>query len=326
VTTTAMLDHRTSTFRADFYVAGAKCVLCTNSLDVLHTAEKGKPHEGRIDAGSFDMEVVVDPSRDHAADCPTFFRGMRHLVFAFLPPRSFVTYDLLRRRVHAQLSSSAAADPCFWNTLLIPITVGVLGTTIGIVPLHCACLERHGSGLLIAGASDAGKSTLTAALGRIGFTLLSDDWTYLSKHESGLIAHGLSAPLKLLPDAAQFFSELAALTPATALNGELAYQVDPQLFGCRLTEISSPKSIFFLERTSTPGCRVLPCRSEYARDFFEKNAERLPDVLVEAKSFRASVIRMLSARPTWIIRTGDTPQETARAIDEFLSEENDAAL
>ena len=270
------------------------------------------------------MEVVVDPSRDHAAECPTFFRGMRHLVFAFLPPRSFVTYDLLRRRVHAQLSTSAAGDPYFWKTLLIPITVGVLGTTIGLVPLHCACLERRGSGLLIAGVSGAGKSTLTAALGQIGFALLSDDWTYLSKQESSLVAHGLSAPLKLLPDAAQFFSELAALTPVTALNGELAYQVDPQLLGCTVAGISSPKSIFFLERTPTPGCRVLPCRSEYARHFFEKNAERLPDNLAEAKSFRAGVIRMLSARPTWIIRTGDTPQLPARAIDEFLSEEADA--
>jgi hypothetical protein len=272
------------------------------------------------------MEVVVDPTRDDAAECGTFFRGIKHLVFAFLPPRSFITYDLSRRWVHAELSTAAAADPCFWKMLLLPITVGVLGTTIGIVPLHCACLERQRSGLLIAGKSGAGKSTLTAALGRIGYTLLSDDWTYVSKRESGLIAYGLSAPVKLLTDSARFFPDLASLTPTSALNGELAYQVNAEFLGCRASEISSPKWIFFLERASTSGCRLIPCRSEYARNFFEESAERLPDELPEAKSTRTAVIRALSARPAWIVRTSETPQTTARALDVFLSEDSDDSV
>lgn len=326
VTTTVIAEQRALPFRAYFCVAGTRCVLTTNSVDVLRMAANRRPQKNHIGDRSFEMEVVVDPARDDAAECGTFFRGIKHLVFAFLPPRSFVTYDLLRRHVHAELSTAAAADPCFWKTLLLPITVGVLGTTVGIVPLHCACLERHGSGLLIAGKSGAGKSTLTAALGRIGYTLLSDDWTYISKRESALIAHGLSAPVKLLADCAGFFPELASLTPASALNGELAYQVNPEFFGCRATEISSPKWIFFLERTCASGCRMIPCRSEYARTFFQEGAERLPDELPEAKSNRAAVIRALSARPGWIIRTGETPQATAQALDAFLCEESHGTL
>jgi hypothetical protein len=322
VIATAISDRRLLPFRTDFCIAGSRCVLTTNSANVLQIAANCRPGEQPIDEGSFDIEVAVDPDRDHAAECGTFFRGSKHLVFAFLPPRSFVTYDLLRRRVYAQLSAAAAIDPCFWKTLLLPITVGVLGTTVGVVPLHCACLEQGANGLLIAGKSGAGKSTLTAALGQIGYTLLADDWTYVSKRESGLIAHGLSAPIKLLTDSARFFPELDSHTPTTALNGELAYQLDPSSLGCRSGEVSSPKWIFFLERTSIPGCRLIPCRSEYTRSFFVENAERLPDELPEAKSTRAAMIRELSARPAWIIRTGETPQATARALDAFLSEES----
>lgn len=326
VITTVIADRRALPLRIDFQAAGARCVLSSNSDSVLQIAAQPGRHEGQIGHATFEMEVVVDPARDDAAECGTFFRGIKHLVFAFLPPRSLVTYDLLRRRVHAELSTAAASDPCFWRMLLLPITVGVLGTTVGIAPMHCACLERQGSGLLIAGRSGAGKSTLTAALGRMGYTLLSDDWTYISKRESALIAHGLSAPVKLLTDSARFFPELASLTPASALNGELAYQVNPEFLGCPATEISSPNWIFFLERTSTSGCRMIPCRSEYARNFFEESAERLPDEIPEAKATRAAVIRALSARPAWIIRTGETPQATAQALDAFLSEERYGTL
>jgi hypothetical protein len=322
VISTLTADRRTLSLRADIYVAGARCVLATNSAEVLQIAANGRPQQHHIGDASFEMEVVVDAARDEAAECGTFFRGMKHLVFAFLPPRSFVTYDLLRRRVHAELSVRAATDPCFWKTLLLPITIGVLGTTVGVVPLHCACLERRGSGLLIGGKAGAGKSTLTAALGRIGYTLLSDDWTYISKRESELLAHGLSTPVKLLTDSARFFPELAILPAKMALNGELAYQVNAEFLGCRGAEISSPRWIFFLERTPTPGCQLIRCRSEYARNFFEGGAERLPDELPEAKSTRAAVIRALSARPAWIIRTGETPQATAQALDAFLSEDS----
>ena len=55
-----------------------------------------------------------------------------------------------------------------------------MGTTVGVMPLHSACLDHDGRGLLLAGNSGAGKSTLTVALARCGFSLISDDWTYIS--------------------------------------------------------------------------------------------------------------------------------------------------
>jgi energy-coupling factor transporter ATP-binding protein EcfA2 len=246
-------------------------------------------------------------------------------VFAILPPRSFLAYDLLRKRVHAVLSSAAALDSSFWNTLLLPITIGVLGTTVGVAPIHCACLERNGSGLLVAGVSGAGKSTLTAALAQLGFPLISDDWTYISRQQCGLVAHGLSSPVKLLPDAARFFPDLKAFAPRMALNGELAYEIDPAgAMGFTAKDTSHPRRIFFLERSSAPGCHMVPCRPEYVRDFFEQNAERLPDELSEAKAFRSSIIQTLSARPSWILRTGESPQTTAKVLDDFLAEADHA--
>lgn len=321
MTITVEFNRQTLPFRTDCFIAGTQCLLSTNSHDILRTASRWRPSTRYACTSSFEMEIVVDSSRDRTTERAPHFRGLRHLVFAYIPPRSFLAFDLLRRRVHAVLSNSEARDPFFWNSLLIPITIGVLGTTVGVAPLHCACLDRGGSGFLVAGVSGAGKSTLATALARLGFALVSDDWTYVSKRQSMLVAHGLSAPVKLLPETARFFPELRKFTLKKTLNGELAYELDPQTsFDFNMKSLSYPGHVFFLERTSVPGCHVGPCSPEYVTDFFQRSAERLPDELPEAKAFRKGIIQDLSSYPSWILRTGDSPQITAQAIDDFLSE------
>jgi len=325
VATKLTFNQQTLPFRTEFLIAGTHCLVSTNSYDILRVVAQWPRNTQQGCGPSFEMEVIVEPALDGVPEHSAHFRGTRHLVFAKLPPRSFLTYDLLRRRVHAVLSDAAACDLSFWNTRFFPITIGVLGTTLGLVPLHCACIDRNGDGTLIAGVSGAGKSTLATAMSQLGFSLLSDDWTYISKQRSALIAHGLYSPLKLLPDAARFFPDLRRFSPRMSLNGELAYEIESvQSIGLSATGVSQPGCIFFLERTSAPGCYLLRCRPEYVREFFTKNAERLPDELPEAKAFRASVIKVLSDRPAWILRTGENPQVTAEHLNDFLLEANRA--
>lgn len=56
-----------------------------------------------------------------------------------------------------------------------------LDLTERFVVLHAAALERDGRALLIAGPSESGKTTLTLALLRRGYRLLSDDFTPLER-------------------------------------------------------------------------------------------------------------------------------------------------
>jgi hypothetical protein len=312
-------NSQTLPLRTDFYVAGVQCHLSTNSAEILQSVSRWQTPNGD-NSSSFEMEIIVDCRLEAAVERPAYFRGNGHLVFGFLPPGSFISYDLRRKYVRAVLSTKAARDDSFWRSLLIPITIGILGTTVGVVPMHCACLEKNGNGLLISGDSGVGKSTLTAALTQRGFAFISDDWTYFSNEQSALVAHGLFSPIKLLPDAVQFFRELGELTPAIFLNGELAYEVDPARFAGSTTNTSRPSRIFFLERTTHPGCQFVPCPSASIRDFFEKSAERLPDELIDAKTLRTSLIGTLSALPSWVLRTGESPQRTSEAIDHFILE------
>jgi len=321
VTMLRVFDQATLPFRTSCVIAGTRCLVSTNSYDVLRATALLQAGSKSNGLPSFEMQVLVDEALDDLPEQSAHFRGRRHLVFALLPHRSFVAYDLLRKRAHAALSPAAASDCAFWHSLLLPITIGVLGTTVGAVPVHSACLEEQGTGVLIAGVSGAGKSTLATALGQRGFTMISDDWTYLSDQKSTLVAHGLFAPVKLLPDAARFFADLENLDPRRSLNGELAYEFDPRSsMNIMMKDISCPQYIFFLERTPAPGCFMVPCRHEYVREFFQKNAERLPDELAAAKAFREKIVSILSSCRSWILRTGDSPSRTAEALADFLQE------
>jgi len=81
-----------------------------------------------------------------------------------------------------------------------------------------------------------------------------------------------------------------------------------------------PKCIIFLERTSSPGQCFLPNIQKRTQEFFETSAERLPDELSSAKQTRSEIIQQLQNAPLGLLRTGDSPQETAEAIEIFLSE------
>ena len=116
--------------RTDFSVAGASCFLSTNSEEVLQAAERWKKVQPRAQAKSFEMDIFVEAALDVEGMQRAHFRGLRHLVWVALPPRGLITYDLLRRRVRAVLTSRAAGDLAFWDSLLLPVTIGILGTTM----------------------------------------------------------------------------------------------------------------------------------------------------------------------------------------------------
>jgi hypothetical protein len=294
--------------------------LATNSEEVLDSVLRWRCPSRARSSRTFDLDVVRDPSLPCVRDfkMQTHFRGLHHLVFATIGTHELFTFDLFRKRVVGAVSTATASDAQFWNSRWLPITVGVMGTTVGVVPLHGACLEFKGDGLLLAGLSGAGKSTLSVALARRGFSLISDDWTYLSQEADELIAHGLCAPVKLLPDAVQHFPELRGRTPKVWFNGELAFELDPEeICQARPKSNSRPRWLMLLERSPAPGCDFVPYSAADARAFFESSAERLPDEIPEASATRSAMIRAVANCECWRVRSGESPQATAEAISRF---------
>lgn len=298
--------------------AGATCDLRTNSSELMSALELLSISTGARCLSQFSMRVVVDESSCEAAGQP-HFRGLHHVVTASFGFSNLFVFDILRRTVSASVSGIVARDDRFWKEKLIPMTLGVLGAAMGLVPVHCACLELDGDGLLIAGRSGAGKSTLSVALSETGFNYVSDDWTYISQRHDGTIAHGTSAPVKLLPDAVTHFQGLDRQSLHTSMNGELAYELDiAEVFGARVERECRPKWLIFLERVRRAGGEFTPMSSFEARSYINSSIERLPVQLSEAAAMRKRTIESVALLPCWRFRYGGTPQFAAQQLLEFV--------
>lgn len=296
-----------------FSLAGRTCVLRSDSAELR---ELIRPLVRSDLPSGFTLHVKVDSALQEHTPGRAHFRGLHHLAFALFGDELFV-FDMLRSEVHAAVSLRTAGHREFWVNTLFPIALGTLGTTFGVVPLHCACLERGGEALLLAGPSGAGKSTLAVALAKTGFNIVSDDWTYLCQDASELVAHGLDAPVKLLPDAIQYFPELESQSARQSLNGELAYEVSAEVFGAGTRRDSRPSVVLLMRRVEAPGVELRECSPDLVRDYFERSAERLPREMVEAAGTRARVIRSVAELACYSVECGGAPHEVAASISDW---------
>jgi len=312
---THTIDPERMPLRQQLFVAGASCFAFTDSPAVIEALSRWRHPRSAQSGRFFDLCVSVDPSIKYHCDATPHFRGREHLVFATFGERARFVLDLRKRSVAGVVSQQTAEDCRFWNHLLLPIALGVLGTTMGLVPVHAACLDWNGKGLMIAGTSGAGKSTLAVALSQHGFSLISDDWTYVAQEDGGVIAYGISAPVKLLPDARTFFPELGRFRPAKSLNGETAFEVDAAgTFGSATRSQTQPRALVLLERTPRAGYEITPHSSEELKAFFENSVERLPDFMASWAVQRSATIRELAQKDCWLLRYGGPPQIAAHAL------------
>lgn len=304
----------------DVHVTGVICRVSTNSHTVRRTMDKLQRGDGFLPAGRFSLQALVSNGTGELRGVP-HFRGLHHLVIASFGPANVFVFDIARRNIVAMISEEVADDPLFWERLLLPIAIGVMGAAVGVIPVHCACVAIDGAGLLIAGASGAGKSTLSVAMARNGFTFLSDDWTYLSGLGGQLTAHGMALPAKLLPDSVRFFPFLDAYPVRPALNEELAFELPAQDL-CTQVELScQPRWFFFLERQEEEGYRVDAVSAEDTRLYVENSVERLPPELPDVAEHRAAIVAAIPRLSCWKLTYGGPPDVAVQGLQSFLSQQ-----
>jgi hypothetical protein len=312
------IDQADLRYSMELCFAGAACDLRTNSADLARVLEGLSFSTSDNLSGGFRMRIVVDELSNEVAGEP-HFRGMRHIVTATFGGSNIFVFDILRRTLSACVSAAIARDDLFWKEKLIPISLGVLGSAMGLVPVHCACLELDGDGLLIAGVSGAGKSTLSVALSEDGFNYVSDDWTYISRSRDGIVAHGTSAPVKLLPDAVNHFRSLKSQRLRKSMNGELAYELDiAEVFGARVERTCEPRWIVFLERLGEPGAVFTRMSSAEAKKYVNSSVEKLPAQLHKAVAKRMQTIERVAKLPSWRFRYGGAPEFAAKELRRFM--------
>ena len=318
MTTSDFLKRNVQTpLRDTFTVAGATSEIWTNSESILAVAQECFPPPPKKDSlFRLRFRFWVDPAGTSQPPWPPpYFRGLGHLVFGGFDSESSVMVDLAAQRIVGRFSPSLAADRDYWKKVIFPRVITAIGPAIGVTELHCACLEWKGSGLVLFGAPGAGKSTLSLALALHGFSWLSEDWTYFSRDDSGVVAWGLPTGVKLLPDAVRHFPELSNFPRSISLNREEAYQIRPERdFGVSLAHSCRPKWLLFLERGEEPAFDISPLSSTEAE---ERLCHDLLAQSPEVRSWQTETVRKLVQPGCWRLRYGGSAKEVASSLADF---------
>jgi hypothetical protein len=106
------------------------------------------------------------------------------------------------------------------RSLLIEAPVLVSLTFWRMPYLHAAAVAWGNHGVLLAGSSGAGKSSLAYACSRKGFDFVAEDYLFFSRDQNGIVMHGSPARLRLCTSALAHFPELGSLPIELQPNGE----------------------------------------------------------------------------------------------------------
>jgi len=120
--------------------------------------------------------------------------------------------------------------------------------------LHAGCVFRNGSGILISGGSGQGKSTLTYALAREGFSYMSDDAVFLKANGKNPEVFSFPEKLKLDSGSCSFFSEFSELQN---IRGKAEIPISDSEIRDVVID-GNPEFIIFPEISETGECGIYP--------------------------------------------------------------------
>lgn len=305
--------------------AGKPLLVRSNSIVILsHAASFFLPWKtgAMNEPAAAELNLIQRNDGCGRVESSPWFRGRGYFALARFTDGDAVWFNLRTRRVRGFFSDAAIADESRWQKDILPAIVGVLAATMSVTPVHAACLAKNGSGVLLAGRSGVGKSTLAVTMGQLGYGYLCDDWTYLTGSQNGLSAWSLPVPVKLLPEASHYFHELIGYPCARSLNGEIAYEVSPEsCFQLSRRNHCPISSVVLLERRHEPGISILPITAAEAITHLSSEIEPLIGPLASAYGEQIASLRSLSNSVCMRASFNASPQDVAIALDQALGKE-----
>jgi hypothetical protein len=253
---------------ARFYPCGFPLDIASNSADVMKAAAEGW--------GEFIQQFDTMPARLHIAVASggsdplppqSVVRSREHLMLFVANAENFMVCDLEKSFGFAWTTESVARDHALFRYRFLTAGGLTLLEQRSCASLHCGLVVRDGRGVAFLGDSFAGKSTLSYACARAGWTFVSDDGVFLVRDRSDRYAVGDPYTLRLREDARQLFPELQDRMPAPRPNGKLAMEIFTRSLPIQIAQGCPIDHIVFLNRNADGDARIKPYRREDALDW-----------------------------------------------------------
>ncbi|PYT21572.1 MAG: hypothetical protein DMG58_31895 [Acidobacteria bacterium] len=255
--------------RAEFYPLGFPLQITTNSPMVLRAAEESwRGWAPAFDRPPLEMRVIVHLDGPVPPQEPVY-RAQRNLFTIIGDNANFGICDVERGYCFACVTPAVASSIYFRNHLLETMAYFTLDY-LHITILHAGCVARNGRGVLLCGEPGAGKSCLAYACVKLGWTLLSDDFSAILRKPQGRTVIGKPERIRLRPDAFRLFPELAGAHNQVTQFGKHMFDLPtgdlPQVHTARCCQA---ETVVFLDRCDAGDAELMPIPTEEALARFE---------------------------------------------------------
>jgi hypothetical protein len=285
--------------RAEFYPYGFPVSIASNSPAVLAAAQLSwKGRQMRFDERPIEVRCLVTPSGTTRQALPPepVVRAQNRVLVAVADAENFHCCDLENGFACAWVSERVAASADYFRYHFLEAMTYCLLDTLHLVAVHAACVSLDGQGVLLAGESGAGKSSLAYACSRRGWTYTSDDSSSLVVRGRGRTVLGNPRLFRLRDTAGKLFPEFRGVAGKRRGNGKPTIEVSTaSMAGIRTAVETHVDHVVFLDRKGErPGPVELvrvPAREALADLFFSPWPPELPG----RRARQATVERLLGA-------------------------------
>lgn len=305
--TQVMLGSPDLRLRATFFPFGFPAEVRTNSEAVL---EQFRSLWGRFTQERnappilCEVELVESSSRE----CPPApsYRLMPPLIVCTGDADNYCIVDLERQQARMAISSAALHYPSYVQFFFLGLPVCCIATEHA-TPVHAGCVSLGGRGILLCGDSGAGKSTVSYACARAGWTYTSDDASYLVNGGEARVVTGNCHQLRFRPSARQLFAELEGLEITPRAVGKPSIEVPTaRLRHITVAPTAEVDFIVYLNQHAGGPSRLVPYSREQARRSMQQVLYGPPRSLERQyaaidKLLTAEIFEMRSPDLDWVV-------------------------
>lgn len=257
--------------RTKYFPYGVQMELSTNSPEVIVAAQQSwGPIPQLLDVPPVHVRIGVSDSNRVDLPQPPAILGQRGLITVVSDAENFGVCDVTSGFSFGWMTPATVADPAFFRYHFLELMTGILIGPAHFGVVHSACVSRNGHGVLLCGHSRAGKSTLSYACAKRGWTFISDDAVQTVRKNPSRTVIGYPLNLRLRADASNLFPELENRAVILRQNGEFGFDLPTaELPGLKTALTSEIDHVVFLNRAAGGPSRISPFPKDRARRWME---------------------------------------------------------
>jgi hypothetical protein len=185
--------------------------------------------------------------------------------------QDFAVCDLTAGFASCWLSAGTVENRAYLRYHFLDATALLLIEALYLTPIHAACVAFDGRGLLLCGDSGAGKSSLSFACARRGWTFISDDGSFLVRGAPHRPIVGNPHHLHFRESATELFADLKSHRLARRINGEMAIELTTANMAGIITAHQTPADfLIFLNRQPSGAASLRPFSKKQAATYLEQ--------------------------------------------------------